>query len=191
MLHAWWGLTPFFTRLCDRLADEGFVAFAPDLHHGRSAATIDEAKVILAERDFPAVQETALAALEFLRRHQAVKSDQLGAVGFSMGAAFALLLQDHASDAFAAIVMFYGQSGADLTHVHAAVLGHYGGTDDWEPLDHVRQMQGDTVTTHIYPHAGHWFFEDDRPDHFHEEAAALAWDRTVDFLRVTMGTAGK
>ena len=31
VLHAWWGLNEFFRNLCDRLANEGFVAFAPDL----------------------------------------------------------------------------------------------------------------------------------------------------------------
>ena len=31
VLHSWWGLTPFFRQLCDRLAEAGFVALAPDL----------------------------------------------------------------------------------------------------------------------------------------------------------------
>jgi dienelactone hydrolase len=29
VLHSWWGLTPFFRNVCDRLADAGFVALAP------------------------------------------------------------------------------------------------------------------------------------------------------------------
>ena len=56
VLHAWWGLTPFFKQLCDKLAAEGFVAFAPDLHHGKTADTIEEASKILEERDFPATR---------------------------------------------------------------------------------------------------------------------------------------
>ena len=66
VLHAWWGLTPFFKNLCDKLADEGFVAFAPDLHHGKTAATIEEAEKILQDQDFPATQATAVAALDLL-----------------------------------------------------------------------------------------------------------------------------
>ena len=33
VLHAWWGLTEPFQRVCDRLAQAGFVALAPDLYH--------------------------------------------------------------------------------------------------------------------------------------------------------------
>ena len=50
VLHAWWGLTPSFTAVCDRLAEAGFVAVAPDLHAGQTATTIAEAEVLLATR---------------------------------------------------------------------------------------------------------------------------------------------
>jgi carboxymethylenebutenolidase len=44
LLHAWWGLKPFFKQVCDQLAEQGFVVLAPDLYHGPIAKTIDEAK---------------------------------------------------------------------------------------------------------------------------------------------------
>jgi carboxymethylenebutenolidase len=41
VLHAWWGLTPVFTDVCDQLAAAGFVALAPGLFPGEvTAATI-------------------------------------------------------------------------------------------------------------------------------------------------------
>ena len=47
VLHAWWGLKPFFKEICDQLAERGFTALAPDLYQGRIAHTIDEAKALL------------------------------------------------------------------------------------------------------------------------------------------------
>src|SRR5207245_219077 len=47
VLHAWWGLTDFFKGLSDRLANAGFIAFAPDLYRGATASTRDEAKKLL------------------------------------------------------------------------------------------------------------------------------------------------
>jgi carboxymethylenebutenolidase len=45
VLHAWWGLKPFFKELCERLAAHGFIAIAPDLRNGQVANSIDEAKL--------------------------------------------------------------------------------------------------------------------------------------------------
>lgn len=39
VLHAWWGLNPFFGGLCERLAQEGYYALAPDLYHGQRLQT--------------------------------------------------------------------------------------------------------------------------------------------------------
>ena len=44
VLHAWWGLTGFFKSFCDRLANDGFIALAPDLYHGKTASTVDRAE---------------------------------------------------------------------------------------------------------------------------------------------------
>jgi len=189
VLHAWWGLNDFFKNLCDRLAGEGFVAFAPDLYDGKVAASIDEAKQLLEQRDGSFMHHAATGAVDFLRGHAAVRGKGLGAIGFSMGGAWSILLASERPDDIAAVVVFYGSEGADFSKARAAYLGHYAEVDEWEPLDGVRQMEADMraagreVTFHIYPGVGHWFFESNRPDVYNAEAAQLAWQRTLTFLR--------
>jgi carboxymethylenebutenolidase len=188
VLHAWWGLTPFFHKLCDRLAHAGFVAFAPDLYQGRTTDTIEGAEALLQQRDFEAMQAVAAGALAYIRAHPAVRGDGVAALGFSMGAAWATEMASAAPADISAVVVFYGTASADFGQSHAAYLGHFGENDEWEPLDGVREFEADLraagrpVTFHIYPGAQHWFFETNRPE-YNAEAAELAWQRTIDFLR--------
>ena len=188
VLHAWWGLNPFFQELCDRLARAGFVAFAPDLYQGRTAATIDEAQALLDQRDSEAMQAIAAGALAYFRAHPAVRGDGVAVLGFSMGAAWATEMASVAPAEIAAVVLFYGTEAADFTKARAAYLGHFAQDDEWEPLDGVRQMEADLgaagrqVTFHFYPGAQHWFFETNRPE-YDAQAAELAWQRTVEFLQ--------
>jgi carboxymethylenebutenolidase len=187
VLHAWWGLKPSFTSICDRLAAAGFVALAPDLYQGRTAATIEEAEALLEQRDFELMQATTTGALAYLRGHAATRGDAVGVLGFSMGAAWALELASQAPQDIAATVLFYGVSEADFGAARTAYLGHFAEEDEWEPLDGVRQMEADIraagrdVTIHIYPGVAHWFFEADRPE-YNPEAAEVAWRRTLEFL---------
>lgn len=188
MLHAWWGLTPFFKRVCDRLATEGFVVFAPDLHQGRTAQTIDEAQQLLNERDIPSVEAIARGSVAYLRAHPSTQGTDLGILGFSMGAAWALELASELPEAIGATVLFYGVGEADFTKARTSYMGHFATEDEWEPLDGVRQMEADMraagrdVTIYTYAEAQHWFFEEDRKGYYNKEIADLAWERTVTFL---------
>jgi carboxymethylenebutenolidase len=47
------------------------------------------------------------------------------------------------------------------------------------------KQAGRPVTFYTYPGTGHWFFEPDRADAYNEAAAALAWERTLAFLKGT------
>src|SRR3712207_9359265 len=90
VLHAWWGLTTFFMNVCEWLAAEGFVTFAPDRYGGPTAATIEEAEALQREREDWEQTEAALrASVAFLGAHEAVVGEGLGALGFSAGAAWA------------------------------------------------------------------------------------------------------
>jgi carboxymethylenebutenolidase len=185
VLHAWWGLKPFFKQVCDRLAEQGFVVLAPDLYQGRIAKTIDEAKALMEQRDSELMGDTVKAAKDYLVSLRADKP--IGVVGFSMGASWSLDVASNEKDV-AAAVLFYGSGGVDFSKVSAKVLGHYAEVDEWEPLDDIKAMEADMkaagldVTFHFYPKVGHWFVEEDRPE-YDSASTLLAWSRTFEFLR--------
>ena len=188
VLHAWWGLNQIFKNLCERLASEGFVAFAPDLNDGRVASTIDEAKEIMSSLDGQRKYKVAMAAVDFLRARPEVRKEPFDLIGFSMGGAWSLVLASERPEDVRKVVLFYGAGEGDYKKMKADVLGHFSDVDEWEDIDYVRSMEGDmrnaglNTTFHIYPQLPHWFFEEDRPE-FNPEAAELAWQRTLEFLR--------
>jgi carboxymethylenebutenolidase len=189
VLHAWWGLNSIFKELCDRLASEGFAAFAPDLNRGKVAKTVDEAKQLMSTRDSDLQQAIVSASPDVLRSKSRVRKEPLAVMGFSMGAAWSLVLASERPEDIGKVVLFYGSyGGMDFTKMHAAILGHYAATDEFEPLEDVRAMEAEmraaglTPTFHIYPDTQHWFFEEDRPQ-YDPQAAELAWTRTLEFLR--------
>jgi len=190
--HAWWGLNESFTGLCDRLASEGFVALAADMHNGTVADTIPDAEAAmerLTREHAIAVSEAGLAAL--LARPE-ISGEKVGTIGFSMGSYWAIRLSIVHPEQVGAVVTFYGAGEGDFSGATAAYQGHFSPTDEWEPEEWVRGLEtsiteaGREVTFHWYEGAGHWFFEANRPDAYNAEAAELAWQRTVDFLRANL-----
>jgi carboxymethylenebutenolidase len=192
LLHSWWGLTPFFKGLCNRLAAEGFVAFAPDLNDRRIAETREEATQIMEERDFPLTEAIVRSAVEQVRALPGVQAGGLAVLGFSMGASWACVLSALAPEDIKAAVLFYGIEGVDLSQTRAAFLGHFAEQDEWTPAEWAGQIEADIrsagrqVTFYTYPKTRHWFFEADRPDHYNAEAGELAWGRTLKFLRAQL-----
>jgi carboxymethylenebutenolidase len=190
VLHAWWGLTPFFKQLCDRLAEQGFVALAPDLYHGPTADTIEEAQALVdvADSDWDKVAATVMAAKDFLLAHPPQSAERLGVMGFSMGAYWTLVAATSVPAQFAAAVVFYGIGEGDWGKMQAKFMGHFSDVDEWEPLENIEAMQKDMLAAgadaafYIYPGLPHWFFESDRPE-YNPAAADLAWARTVEFLK--------
>jgi carboxymethylenebutenolidase len=114
-----------------------------------------------------------------------VQGKQVGAIGFSMGAAFALVLHDTQPDALGAITLFYGGSDMDLSIIGIPLLCHFAEIDEFESFENVEKMAIPKGVIHLYPGTKHWFFEDNRPE-FDQDAATLAWDRTLAFFNETL-----
>lgn len=194
VLHAWWGLTEPFRQVCDQLAEAGFVALAPDLYHGKTAASIEEAQVLgeALDQDSERARSEVAGAAQFLRQHEATKTtngrSKLATIGFSLGGAYALDLSVNLTEDIAAVVTFYATyPGLDYSKSQAAYLCHFAENDPWEPAESVAEMEqalqaaGKTATSTTYPGTKHWFFEKNRPE-YDAEAARLAWERTIAFL---------
>ena len=188
VIHAWWGLKPFFKELCDRLARQGFTTIAPDLRNGQIAKSIDEAKSLMQKSNRQFVGDTVMAAQDFLLTLPSRRGEKIGVIGFSMGAAWSLEVALSNPDKIAATVLFYGTGTVDFKKVKSKILGHYSDSDEWEPMEEVRAMEtgmkaaGLDVIFHVYPGVGHWFVEDDRPE-YDPAAAKLAWERTLAFYK--------
>ena len=192
VLHAWWGLNNFFKDFCSRLADEGFVVFAPDLYHGKVATTIDEAKRLRSKLSSKQTDYEILSGLDHLRSTPGISNKPLGAIGFSLGARWACWLSLEKPDEIGAVTIFYGSKITDYSKSHAAYLGHFAENDEWQSNSGVRKLEKSLnaanrpATFFVYKGTGHWFFEKDRLDAFNLDAADLAWKRTVEFLKTQL-----
>ncbi len=191
VLHAWWGLNPFFQEVCARLAGEGFLALAPDLHDGRIASTREEAQALMDRQDVKFTAGTVKSAREALLANPLRKGKKIGVIGFSMGAAWSLIAADEAPDRIGAVVLFYGTYPKEFKNIKAGVMGHFSDVDEWEPLENIRDQEkflktvGVKTEFHMYPGRKHWFMEDDRPE-YDPQAAGQAWERTLKFLKTNL-----
>jgi carboxymethylenebutenolidase len=191
VLHAWWGLNDTMRAVCTRLAEAGFVAFAPDLYHGKVADTIADAEALGKALDDNHLQAKAEIAdsTRFLSERAGQSDRGLTVIGFSLGAYYALDLAAADPEHIRSVVIFYGTGGDDFSSSKAAYLGHFAENDVYEPQSNVDELEealrraGRPVTFYRYPDTGHWFFEPDRSQAYNPAAASLAWDRTLAFLR--------
>jgi carboxymethylenebutenolidase len=186
VLHAWWGLNDDVIGYADRLAREGYAVLAPDMFGGKIATTVEEAEGLTSEGDAVA-GDIAMAAVDTLAERVG-PDGRLGILGFSFGAAYAILTPSE-RDRVSASVAYYGTYWGDfLAKSKAAFLGHFAENDPYEPAESVDSLEkamtdaGRKAEFHRYPGTGHWFAEPSRPDAYDRAAAELAYDRTVAFL---------
>ena len=191
VLHAWWGLNDTIKAFCLRLADAGFVAFAPDLYHGKVARTIPEAEALghALDEHYVKARAEVRAATRFLVS-QSVHSGQVAVMGFSLGAFYALDAAVQDPNDIHSVVVFYGTGGPmDFSRSKAAFMGHFAEKDPYNPpvdvdaLESALEKAKRPATFYHYPGTGHWFVEPDVKGAYNESAASLAWKRTLRFLK--------
>jgi len=189
VLHPWWGLNADVKAYCKRLAKEGFVAYAPDLFHGKVASTIPQAEVLAKGAKDAEVQQAIDKAVKVLSSQTADPSAPIAVVGFSFGAYYALHLSNADPDRVRKVVVYYGTGETDFSKSKAEYLGHFAEKDQFEPrkavdgLEKLLHKWKRPSKFFIYKGTGHWFSEPSRKDAYKKPAAESAWKETVAFLK--------
>lgn len=191
VIQEWWGLVPHIERVADRFAEAGFVALAPDLYHGKSTTSSDEAgKWMMSLRIEQAARDLA-GAIGALKARPDVTGAKIGTIGFCMGGALSLFAACGNRDVGACAVFYGGHPNVKpaLASLDAAVLGIFAGRDTFVTPETVAELDRQLTTLHkrhefhTYPGAAHAFFNDTRPEVYDAAAAADAWSRTLTFFR--------
>lgn len=195
LLHTWWGLNETMRDLADRLAGDGFTVMAPDLFDGTVLTTIEDADEFTTaiERggggpgglNPDRIMGRVAATLDHLLAHPDVRGDRAAIIALSFGGWYGSHVAGERSDV-AAFVSIY--SDVYEAPGGAAYLGHFAKNDQFVDSTPVAEMQKtlpEGSAAYIYPGVKHWFMEPDRPE-YDEEAAALVYRRTVEFLRTNL-----
>ncbi|MEN3027941.1 MAG: dienelactone hydrolase family protein, partial [Aquificaceae bacterium] len=188
VFHEWWGLVDHIKDVCERYAKEGFFAFGIDLYNGQTASDPEKAGKLMQElfqKNFAEAEAKVKACIEHFRE-QGITS--MGATGFCCGGTCTWYFGSRFSDSFGALVPYYGLYSIvpiDFSGIRAPVLAVHAGKDAFIPLSDVvkaiEECNKYNVNAQFIIYAGvdHAFFNDTRPEVYHEEYAKDVWEKTV------------
>ncbi|MEI6613154.1 dienelactone hydrolase family protein [Polynucleobacter sp.] len=194
VLQEWWGLDDEVMSVADRLAKAGYRALVPDLYRGKLALEANEAEHLMNDLNFgDAASQDVRGAVQYLK---ATGSSKVAVTGFCMGGALTILAACNVPELDASIV-WYGNPPLEYVNAEAIskpMLAHWALHDEFFAAAGVDQLEeklkhaGVNYEFHRYDtkHAFANPKSDSRgmpPLKYDADAAKLAWDRTLDFLK--------
>ncbi|MGI9232800.1 MAG: dienelactone hydrolase family protein [Woeseiaceae bacterium] len=188
VIHENRGLNPYIEDVARRLAVAGFIAFAPDALTplGGYPGDDDTGRTLQRQRNRDEMVEDFAAAVEFLEKHPDC-SGNVGAVGFCFGGGMVMRLAVRLPG-LAAGVAFYGRHPAaqEAASIRAPLMLHHAGLDErvnasWPDFREGLEESDREFVNYDYVDVNHGFHNDTTP-RYDDEAAELAWQRTLDFF---------
>ncbi|MDX1756343.1 MAG: dienelactone hydrolase family protein [Marinobacter sp.] len=204
IVHEWWGHNAFAREQADKLAQEGYTAFALDMYgSGKLADHPDEARAFMQEAtaDGDQLRQRFVTAMEWLQRHPTVDSERIAAQGYCFGGAVVLNMARQGID-LDGVVSIHGSLASPIQaepgKVKARVQVYTGGADQMVPPDQVaglvKEMQtaGVDLSLTSFPGVTHSFSNPradamadqfDLPIGYDRAAAERTWRGTLAFYR--------
>ena len=194
------GLDDFTADVCEKLAQAGFVAAAPDVFH-RFPEVTDPAVKRERIRDIE-IADDLQACVDLLCDRYGARADAIGIIGHCMGGRMSFLGAE-VNRAIRACVTYYGgnmfKSWGDgptpysmLDRITCPVLGFFGMDDtnpspaDADAIEVALKKAGVRYTFHRYAGAGHAFQNFMRSEAYRPDATRASWPLTVEFLSATL-----
>lgn len=186
VVHENRGLNPYIEDVARRLAVDGFLALAPDALSplGGYPGNDDDGRTMQAELDAGKIHVDMLNGAKFLKAHE-LSNGKLGATGFCFGGGVVNFLAVEMGEDIQAVAPFYGRAPntEDVPKIKASLVIHYAEND--ERVNAMRPafegaLKANNVdyAMHVYEGTQHGFHNNSTP-RYKEEAAQLAWDRTI------------
>ena len=189
VVHENRGLNPHIADVGRRVALEGFISLSPDALSplGGYPGTDDEGRSLQRQRDRNEMLEDFIAAFEYLKNHD-LCTGKVGVVGFCFGGWISNMMAARCADLSAAVPFYGSQAPVDMVpNINAPLLLQFAENDGrvnagWPAYEEALKKHDKTYTAYTYPGTNHGFHNDTTP-RFNEEAAKLAWTRTIEFFK--------
>lgn len=189
VVHENRGLNPHIADVGRRAALAGFVSLSPDALSplGGYPGTDDKGREMQRERDRTEMLEDFIAGFKYLKEHPDCTGN-VGVVGFCFGGWISNMMAVKVPDLKAAVPFYGGQPDADMVpQINAPLMLQFAELDKrvnagWPAYEEALKKNNKEYQAFMYPRVNHGFHNDTTP-RFDEEAAQLAWSRTIDFFR--------
>jgi carboxymethylenebutenolidase len=190
VVHENRGLNPYIEDVARRLGTENFIAFAPDGLTSVGGYPGDDEKggQLFNTVDKPKMTEDFIAAARWLKARPDCNG-KIGVVGFCFGGGIANTLAVRMGADLNGAVPFYGAQPTkpeDIAKIKAPLMLHYASLDtritgNWPAYEAALKADNVNATGYVYEGANHGFHNDTTP-RYDEQAAKLAWQRTLEFF---------
>lgn len=193
LIHEWWGLNDQVKSVAAEFANLGYIALAVDLYGGVVASDREGAMAAMRAVDPAAATATLVGWVDYLRNHEN-SNGKVATIGWCFGGGWSL--KTSIATPVDGTVIYYGnveQPADRLKNLSGPVLGHFGTLDQSINADMVGGFEAEmekadraaSLSVHWYE-ANH-AFANPTGARYDEQNAALAWDRTLAFLKETIG----
>ena len=192
VIHEWWGLNDQIKTMAAALAEAGYVALAVDLYNGSATENPNTANSLMLNVEPAEATDTLVSWVQWLKGHPK-GNGRIGTIGWCFGGGWSLNASLGAP--VDATIIYYGRcdkSAEELAPLRGPVLGHFAEQDDWINQEMVDDFEiallqaGKKYALHWYD-AKHAFANPTQAPRYDEGSAALAWERSLAFLKKNLG----